>query len=98
MLTRREGIRIRDVVGPVPRWVLPKGLGYLLLIAPFSALGTFGAALIVYGSWQAPMPVGEVVARILPHWAVFYSLIVWAPIWSATEELTYNGYLAPRIA
>lgn len=44
------------------------------------------------------MPVGVVVARVLPHWAVFYSLIVWAPLWSATEELTYNGYLAPRIA
>jgi uncharacterized protein len=97
-MTKREGIRFLDLIGPVPRWLLPKGIAYLLLIAPFSALGTFGAAYLVYGSWQAPMPVGVVVARVLPGWAVFYSLVVWAPIWSATEELTYNGYLAPRIA
>jgi hypothetical protein len=44
------------------------------------------------------MPAGELVARHLPLWGMLYSLILWAPIWSATEELTYNGYLAPRIA
>ena len=98
VMTKREGIHLRDLLGPVPRRFLLKGLGYLFLIAPFSALGTFFAAWIVYGSWQAPMPAGVVIARVLPHWAIFYSLIVWAPMWSATEELTYNGYLAPRIA
>ena len=29
---------------------------------------------------------------------MLYSFILWEPIWSATEELTYNGYLTPRIA
>ena len=97
-VTHREGLRLRDLIGPLPQRFLLKGLGYLLLVAPFSVLGTFIAAWIVYGSWQAPMPSGLLVARVLPHWAIFYSLILWAPTWSSTEELTYNGYLAPRVS
>ncbi len=98
VLTHREGLRIRDLVGTVPRRFLLKGFGYFFLIFPFSVLGTLCGSWIIYGSWQAPMPVGEVIGRHLPLWGRLYSLIVWAPIWSATEELTYNGYLAPRVA
>lgn len=97
-MTRLERIRLRDLIGLLPQRFFLKGLGYFLLIAPFSAFGTFAAAWIVYGSWQAPLPAGVVVARLLPRWAIFYSLILWAPTWSTVEELTYNGYLAPRVA
>jgi uncharacterized protein len=98
LLARREGLRIRDLAGRRPPRLLLTGLGYFFLVFPFSVLGTLLASWIVYGSWQAPMPAGEVIARHLPLWGILYSLIVWAPIWSAVEELTYNGYLAPRVA
>lgn len=44
------------------------------------------------------MPSGILIARQLPVWGILYSSMVWPPAWSTTEELTYNGYLAPRIA
>jgi membrane protease YdiL (CAAX protease family) len=34
----------------------------------------------------------------LPLWGVLYSLLIWWPIWSVTEEFTYQGYLASRLA
>ena len=30
-------------------------------------------------------------------WAVLYSRLIWWVIWSATEELTFNGYALPRL-
>jgi membrane protease YdiL (CAAX protease family) len=96
VLTRRENLHIRDLLGLIPRRFLVTGFGYFFLIFPFSVLGTFVASWMVYGSWQAPMPIGEVIARHLPLWGKLYSLIIWAPLWSATEELTYNGYLVPH--
>jgi membrane protease YdiL (CAAX protease family) len=35
--------------------------------------------------------------RVLPAWAYFYSLFIWWPIWSFTEEVTYQGYCLPRL-
>ena len=97
-LTRRENLRIRDLLGPLPRWVVPKGIACFLLIFPFFLLGGSLASWIVYHSGQAPMPAGEIWGRHLPLWGVLYSLLIWWPIWSATEELTYQGYLASRLA
>jgi len=97
-LTRRENIRIRDLLGPVPRWLVPKGIGCFLLIFPFFLLGGSLASWIIYHAWQAPIPMGELWGRHLPLWGVLYSLLIWWPIWSATEELTYQGYLASRLA
>jgi uncharacterized protein len=98
VLTRRENLRVRDLLGPVPSRLLLKGLGYFFLIAPPSAAATFLASKLVYNVWQAPLPPGVLVARHLPLWGVLYSLILWPLLWATTEELTYNGYLAPRIA
>jgi len=33
----------------------------------------------------------------LPLWATVYSLTVWWPIQSLTEEMTYQGYALPRL-
>jgi len=98
LLTRRENLLIRDLLGPLPRWLVPKGIACFLLIFPFFLLGGSLASWIVYHSGQAPMPAGEIWGRHLPLWGVLYSLLIWWPIWSATEELTYQGYLASRLA
>jgi len=97
-LTRREKLRIRDLLGPLPRWLVPKGIACFLLIFPFFLLGGPLASWIVYHAWQAPIPMGELWGRHLPLWGVLYSLLIWWPIWSVTEEFTYQGYLAARLA
>jgi hypothetical protein len=33
-LTRRENLRIRDLLGPIPRWLVPKGIACFLLVFP----------------------------------------------------------------
>ncbi len=93
----REGFRLRDMIGELRPRLIPKGLLGFLWVAPFSVAGTLAASRIIYGLWQAPLPAGEVIARQLPGWAIIYSLVVWPPIWCVTEELTYNGYCAPRV-
>ena len=93
-LTRRENPRIRDLLGPLPRWLVPKGIAYFVLIFPFFLLGGPLASWLLYHSWQAPMPPGEAWGRHLPLWGVLYSFLIWWPIWSITEEFTYQGYLA----
>ena len=40
---------------------------------------------------------GLLAARSLPYWAVIYSLSIFWLVWSPTEEMTYNGYVLPRI-
>ncbi len=97
-LTRRENLRIRDLLGPIPRWLVPKGIACLLLVFPSFMVSEPVARRIAYHSWRAPIPHLELLSRHLPVWAVFYSLLIWWPIWSVTEELTYNGYLASRFA
>jgi hypothetical protein len=33
-LTRRENLRIRDLLGPIHRWLVPKGIACFLLVFP----------------------------------------------------------------
>ena len=56
------------------------------------------ARRITYHFWHAPIPHLELLSRHLPLWARLYSLLIWWPIWSVTEEPNYNGYLASRFA
>jgi hypothetical protein len=97
ILTRREGIRIRNLVGPINRRAALTGFGYFFIVFPVSVAGTLLSSWAFYRSLQPPMPIEEVVARHLPLWAQLYSIVLFPTIWSPTEELTYNGYLAPRI-
>jgi membrane protease YdiL (CAAX protease family) len=97
--THKEGIRLRDLIGRVRlRWGrdLFVGLGCLLLIFPFFALGFPAASWLVYGNFQQPAFAGMLSGRVLPWWAVVYSLSVWWLVWSPTEEMTYQGYALPR--
>jgi hypothetical protein len=97
--TRREGIRIRDLVGPIRlrhgRDVLV-GLGYFALILPVFVTGGYFAQRFFYGpSGQNP---GAYLfqAHAFPAWATIYALSIWWMIWSPTEEITYQGYALPR--
>lgn len=99
-LTRREGIRLLDLVSFVKSKLkvdFAVGLGILLIVFPLSVF-VFGrlAMQLTYGSLNPVFPEGTFI-RTLPLLAVLYSRILWWPVWSATEELTYNGYALPRL-
>jgi membrane protease YdiL (CAAX protease family) len=100
-LLRREGLRLRDLLG-FDRARLGRdvvlGLGLVLVVFPVTIIGgTMLASWLVFGTTQAPMYAGELTGRMLPWWGVAYSLTLWWLIWSPTEELTFNGYLLPRL-
>ncbi|HTT17993.1 MAG TPA: CPBP family glutamic-type intramembrane protease [Candidatus Sulfotelmatobacter sp.] len=97
--TRREGIRLRDLIGRAHlRWGrdLLLGAAFFVLVFPFFILGAASATRIVYGAGQLPSFAGLADARVLPVWAVIYSFSVWWLLWSPTEEMTYRGYAFPR--
>lgn len=93
-LTRREGIRLFDLVGfertRIARDVL---LGFALIPVGLVFIfgGTFAAGWLLYG---APAPPYLFASLPLP--AALYGVLVWPFIWGLTEQMAYNGYLAPR--
>lgn len=94
-LTRREGIGIFDLIGVGGKSALRQlswTPAYLLAIAPAAALASVVTRLF-YGSSPPPM----ITVVDLPPVGVAYSLIVWPVIWVIAEELTYLGYLLPRL-
>jgi membrane protease YdiL (CAAX protease family) len=99
-LVRREGIRIFDLISfrkdRLKRDFLI-GLGIFILVFPITVFGgSMLAGSIAYGSLQPTLPEGGFM-RMLPLAAVLYSRIIWWPIWSFTEELTFQGYCLPRL-
>lgn len=92
--TRREGIRLFDLVGferrRFGRDVL-LGLALIPVSLVFIFGGTYAAGWIVYGKPAPPYFLGG-----LPLWAALYGILVWPLIWGLTEQMTYNGYLLPR--
>lgn len=99
-LTRREGILLLDLVGLVKSKLktdIPLGLGLFVVIFPLTIFGGgMLAMLIAYGTLTPVFPEYTYI-RTLPLLALLYSRFLWWPIWSATEEMTYNGYALPRL-
>ena len=99
-LTRREGIRLLDLVGIVKsrlKTEIPLGIGLFVVIFPVAIFGGGALAqLIVYGKLNPVFPE-YTFNRILPLLALLYARLLWWPLWSATEEMTYNGYALPRL-
>lgn len=96
ILMRREGARVFDLVGFDRARLGRDALYGLLLIGPillFILGGIAGASFLVYGS---PQPPAGIFAP-LPLPAALYAALVFPLIWGFSEEMTYNGYLAPRI-
>jgi len=99
-LTRREGIRLIDLIGfNVKRLKteIPLGLGLFIIIAPVTIFGGgMLAQFIAYGKLNPVFPEYTFM-RTLPLLALLYARILWWPVWSVTEEMTYNGYALPRL-
>lgn len=94
-LTRREGIALLDLVSfERGRWRRDVLLG--LGLVPVSLLLILGgisiSSLLVFGSAQPPA-----VFRPLPLLPSVYAVLVFPLLWGLTEQMTYNGYLLPRI-
>lgn len=98
-VTRKEGIRLRDLIGPI-RWRYGRdfflGVGVLAVVFPFFVLGGLFSARLIYGTYQPNVFPGILGGRVLPLWAVIYSFSLWWMIWSPTEEMNYAGYALPR--
>ena len=99
--TRREGIHLIDLVDIVKGKLLKEmflGIGLFILIFPIAMIGGGSLAkLIAYGTLNPIFPPYTYNDRILPLAALFYARLFWWPIWSATEEIIYNGYGLPRL-
>ncbi len=93
-LTRREGIRLFDLVG-FERTRLGRDVLLGLALIPASLVfilgGTYGAGWLLYGTLTGPYLFGA-----LPLPAALYGVLVFPFIWGLTEQMTYNGYLLPR--
>jgi hypothetical protein len=102
--TRREGIRLIDLFG-IDRSRLGRealwGLLYLIVLFPIVVVGgTKLAGWLVYRTTQlspAMLAPGLLSERLLPRWAVYYSLSVFWLVWSPTEEVIYQAYCAARL-
>ncbi len=94
-LTRREGIRLRDLLG-FARGRLGRDLLLALALVPpslvFIVAGNAGASLLVFGRPEAAMLFSP-----LPLWAALYAVLVFPFIWGLVEQTTYNGYAVPRL-
>jgi hypothetical protein len=93
-LTRREGIRLFDLVGFQRARVVRDAFLGVALIPPslvFIFGGVYAAGWLVYGTPSQPYAFG-----LLPLPAALYGVLVWPFIWGLTEQMTYNGYLVPR--
>jgi hypothetical protein len=93
--TRREGIGLLDLVGFQRTRLAGDALTGVALIPVslvFIFTGTSAAGWIVYGTPAPPYFLGG-----LPLPAALYGVVVWPFIWGLTEQMTYTGYLLPRI-
>ena len=99
-LMKREGIHLFDLIGFDKKRLkteIPLGVGLFLLIFPVTILGGgMLAQWIAFGKINPEFPE-YTFTHTLPLLALLYARILWWPIWSATEEMTYNGYALPRL-
>jgi Type II CAAX prenyl endopeptidase Rce1-like len=93
-LARREGIGLFHLVG-FERTRLARdallGLALIPVSLAFILGGIFAAGWLLFGTLSPPYLFGP-----LPLPAALYGVLVWPFIWGLTEQMTYNGYLAPR--
>jgi uncharacterized protein len=96
--TQAEGVRLRDLIGKV-RWTRDPFVGILCFLAifPFFWAAAPLSSWLVWGAKHPYMYPGLLTERVLPLWAMVYSLSIWWMIWSATEEMTYQAYALPRL-
>ena len=93
-LMRREGLGLLDLVG-FERTRLGRDALFGFVLVPVSLVfifaGVYAAGWLVYGTLEPPY-----LYEALPLPAALYGVLVWPFLWGLTEQMTYNGYLAPR--
>jgi uncharacterized protein len=93
-LTRREGIRLVDLIN-LDRTRLGRdillGVALIPLCLVFILGGVSAANWLVYGKLS-----GAYFFSALPWPAALYAVLVFPFLWGITEQMTYNGYLLPR--
>jgi hypothetical protein len=93
-LTRREGVRLLDIVGFDRTRLVPDVLlGFALIPVGlvFILGGVNATGWLLYGTLTPPY-----LFEPLPLAAAFYGVLVFPLVWGLTEQMTYNGYLVPR--
>jgi hypothetical protein len=98
--TRREGIRLRDLIGPIRLRFgrdLFVGLGLFAVTAPVFIGGSVATEVLLYGSFSRIPAAFLMQKHALPVWALVYSVTFWWILSSATEEATYQSYALPRL-
>lgn len=92
-LTRREGIGVFDLAFERARLLRDTLLGLALI--PINLVfilgGVYAAGWLLYGTLTPPYLI-----QPLPLPAALYGALVFPFVWGLTEQMTYNGYLAPR--
>lgn len=94
-LTRREGISLFDLAGFERAHIVRDtllGVALIPLSLVFILGGVYAAGWLVYGTLRPPYLYGP-----LPLPAALYGTLVFPVIWGLTEQMTYNGYLLPRL-
>lgn len=94
-LTRREHITPLDLTGFDGKRLGRDVLIGLALIPPsllFILGGNSAAGLLVYGDMSAPQ-----IFAPLPLWPALYAVLIFPLVWGVTEQMTYNGYVLPRL-
>jgi membrane protease YdiL (CAAX protease family) len=94
-LLRREGTRLRDLLGLERAGVRRDLLLTPAIVAVFLVVGVASgaaASILLYGATPPPQIMGP-----LPLWAGFYSVLIWPILWAIGEQMTYNGYALPRL-
>jgi hypothetical protein len=92
--TRREGIRLVDLLGyERERLLRDVGLGVLLIpiYLAFILAGVYSTGWVLYGTLTPPFLFSS-----LPFGAALYGVLVFPFVWGLTEQMTYNAYLVPR--
>jgi hypothetical protein len=94
-LTRREGIGLVDLIG-FDRSRLGRDLLLGVALVPVGLAlilgGVYATGWLVYGTLTPPYLFGQ-----LPLPAALYGVFIFPVVWGLTEQMTYNGYLAPRV-
>jgi hypothetical protein len=93
-LTRREGIRLPDLVGFERKRLVRDALLGLALVPVslmFILAGVYGFGWLLYGTLRPPFLFAS-----LPLPAALYGVLVFPFVWGLTEQMTYNGYLLSR--
>jgi membrane protease YdiL (CAAX protease family) len=91
----REKGRLSDLVGVQParlRHDILIGFAYTAGILPLAIVGGFLGTTLIYGSAPGRIPIGP-----LPLVGALYGFLVWPVVWAITEEVTYLGYVLPRL-